>query len=481
MSTNDRSTAGRQLLFIDQRSASRLLEVYVKRSLSLNDAGGLRKQRLKSRKWVTLNVAGGQARRASSDSSTHRLSIEKILKPTEPLQPPQSDGTLQSSRLGGGDVEKKTRKTPERARKSFLRVVSHWFSKKGSETKPEPPRPETCSLDVKAEEVSKVVKKKHSFRKLSFRSVEKSESLRKTSALTPEDVVRLPHAVSVEPTSTYFEKVSEELERIVKEVKTKPDGGADGGLHAAALEEQSAAPDDAVERIISLLKQHGDAMDVKIQKNTKIHSFFQRLTYNSFQQLADCYLSQIPQPVNRVPHTAPELVQLAFTLDFTAKLAGLSSQAVSRIMGFGNQYLQDRFTQICSAHKQFGDGPFLFQHDRTPVHRASSIKTWMSESGVEELDWPAQSPDLHLIEHLWDGLEWRLRARPSCPTSVSDLTNVLLEECPSVGTGGCPTGRCPQDAAPQDAAHRTLPIGLCPQDTAPQDAAHRTLPIGPCP
>ncbi|KAI4900247.1 hypothetical protein NFI96_030763 [Prochilodus magdalenae] len=35
---------------------------------------------------------------------------------------------------------------------------------------------------------------------------------------------------------------------------------------------------------------------------------------------------------------------------------------------------------------QFGDGPFLFQHDRTPVHRASSIKTWMSESSVEELD-----------------------------------------------------------------------------------------------
>ncbi|KAI4888211.1 hypothetical protein NFI96_002800 [Prochilodus magdalenae] len=77
---------------------------------------------------------------------------------------------------------------------------------------------------------------------------------------------------------------------------------------------------------------------------------------------------------------------------------------------------------------QFGDGPFLFQHDRTPVHRASSIKTWRSESGVEELDWPAQSPDLHPIEQLWDELEWRQRARPSRPTSVSDLTDVLLEE-----------------------------------------------------
>ncbi|KAI4882235.1 hypothetical protein NFI96_003601 [Prochilodus magdalenae] len=35
---------------------------------------------------------------------------------------------------------------------------------------------------------------------------------------------------------------------------------------------------------------------------------------------------------------------------------------------------------------EFGDGPFLSQHDRTPVHRASSIKTWRSETGVGELD-----------------------------------------------------------------------------------------------
>ena len=35
---------------------------------------------------------------------------------------------------------------------------------------------------------------------------------------------------------------------------------------------------------------------------------------------------------------------------------------------------------------------------------------------------------LNQIEHLWDELEQRLRARPSRPTSVPDLTNVLLEE-----------------------------------------------------
>jgi len=52
----------------------------------------------------------------------------------------------------------------------------------------------------------------------------------------------------------------------------------------------------------------------------------------------------------------------------------------------------------------------------------------MSKFGVEELDWPAQSPDLNPIEHIWDKLEQRVQARPSRPTSLPDLTNVLLEE-----------------------------------------------------
>jgi len=52
----------------------------------------------------------------------------------------------------------------------------------------------------------------------------------------------------------------------------------------------------------------------------------------------------------------------------------------------------------------------------------------LSEFGVEELDWPAQSPDLNPIEHLWDELVRKLRARPSRPTSLPDLTNALLEE-----------------------------------------------------
>jgi hypothetical protein len=68
------------------------------------------------------------------------------------------------------------------------------------------------------------------------------------------------------------------------------------------------------------------------------------------------------------------------------------------------------------------------------MHKARSIRKWFVKIGVEELDWPAQSPDLNPIEHLWDELESRLRAKPNCPTSVPDLTNAFVAKWKQVPT-----------------------------------------------
>jgi len=46
--------------------------------------------------------------------------------------------------------------------------------------------------------------------------------------------------------------------------------------------------------------------------------------------------------------------------------------------------------------EQFGEGPFLFQHDCAPVHKARSMKS-LDEFGVEELDWPDLNPFLCIL------------------------------------------------------------------------------------
>jgi hypothetical protein len=70
-----------------------------------------------------------------------------------------------------------------------------------------------------------------------------------------------------------------------------------------------------------------------------------------------------------------------------------------------NDILDD--TVLLTLWQPFRKGPFLVQHDNA-VHKARSIQKWFVEIGVEELDWPAQSPDLNPIEDPWEDLEARL-------------------------------------------------------------------------
>ncbi|XP_028850398.1 uncharacterized protein LOC114798677 isoform X2 [Denticeps clupeoides] len=308
-----------QLLFLGQKSTERLLEVYVKRSLSLNDTAGRRPRRRKH-KWVILHENGTRLQKASSDSSAYRLARE-----TENLILP---------------VRRKKPSLLLRFFGLFFKRRNEAQSHTGSHT------------PVNGSARNQTALKKHSFHKC---DLEKSNSVRST--VTVADVVRVSdELVDVEPSKDYYEKVSEELERIVKERKEGPvEVRRRSAAVAAGVQGPptvASTPNDDIERMISLLKSHGDNINMKIKRNSSVSSFFQKLTYSTFQQLADRYVSEFPTVLPETAPTPPELVKLAFTLDFTAKVAGLSNQAVSRIMGFGNQYIQDRFTQMTSIHKQ---------------------------------------------------------------------------------------------------------------------------------
>jgi hypothetical protein len=44
------------------------------------------------------------------------------------------------------------------------------------------------------------------------------------------------------------------------------------------------------------------------------------------------------------------------------------------------------------------------------------------------MDWPANSPDLNLIEHAWDILQCRISNRQNQPNSLQELADALVDE-----------------------------------------------------
>lgn len=71
---------------------------------------------------------------------------------------------------------------------------------------------------------------------------------------------------------------------------------------------------------------------------------------------------------------------------------------------------------------------FRLMHDNARCHTARSVTQYLDEVGIQVLPWPARSPDLNPIEHIWDNLKRRVRARVPAPTTLGELKTAAVEE-----------------------------------------------------
>ncbi|XP_051890888.1 uncharacterized protein LOC127580942 isoform X2 [Pristis pectinata] len=150
-----------------------------------------------------------------------------------------------------------------------------------------------------------------------------------------------------------YEQVSEEAERIVRTLESS-EGREDklkSRRRAEVLETQCMVKsDDSIWKIIEILQNIGDHVDSELQGNSQLCTFFTNISYDAFKELADQYVQK--EVKNKGPQENPEFVKLAFTLDFTAKVAGICDHQIKRITGFGSQYLQDTCWQMLSFIEQ---------------------------------------------------------------------------------------------------------------------------------
>ncbi|GFW82830.1 transposable element Tcb1 transposase [Trichonephila clavipes] len=73
-------------------------------------------------------------------------------------------------------------------------------------------------------------------------------------------------------------------------------------------------------------------------------------------------------------------------------------------------------------------GPdFIFMDDNAPCHRAVLIDDFLETENIQRMSWPANSPGLNPIEHIWDMLGRQVAVLSLPPSSVTELKRALHE------------------------------------------------------
>lgn len=115
----------------------------------------------------------------------------------------------------------------------------------------------------------------------------------------------------------------------------------------------------------------------------------------------------------------------------------ISSEGVGKVCPLEGHVNTDKYLQVCgpnilrSIWARWGleHHKCIFQQDNASCHVSKKAIDWFKRERMELMKWPAQSPDLNPIEHLWADLKKRVYKRPRPPNLAVHWQNIYEEWC----------------------------------------------------
>ncbi|KAL0182190.1 hypothetical protein M9458_021565 [Cirrhinus mrigala] len=74
------------------------------------------------------------------------------------------------------------------------------------------------------------------------------------------------------------------------------------------------------------------------------------------------------------------------------------------------------------------DHHLMLQHDNARPHVARICTQFLEAENIPVLAWPAYSPDMSPIEHVWDALDRLIQQRVPVPANIQQLHTAIEEE-----------------------------------------------------
>ena len=95
-------------------------------------------------------------------------------------------------------------------------------------------------------------------------------------------------------------------------------------------------------------------------------------------------------------------------------------------------YLKILDVQLLAYCAPLGGSNFIFQQDGASCHTSRAAKKWFEKQNINVLPWPANSPDLNIIENVWSYLVHKVYEKGRQYNSLEELENNIYAAWDSI-------------------------------------------------